>query len=229
MPCLCWNKMKKTLYFFLSCMGFFTLVSAQQIGQFDDEVAGLVKKYDSLKQQGENTRPTVVFVGSSSVRMWENIEGLSEEHFIINTGFGGSTAEDLLLYTQPLILDHYPDQVFIYEGDNDVFMHHSLGKIMRRMRKITSRIWDQNPECKLVIISAKPSIARWEFKKKYLRLNKRFSRWARRKDRMTYADVWTPMTPNGQLNQSLFIEDNLHMNSEGYRLWTQVIQPLLLK
>ena len=221
--------MKKTLLLLLCCFSLPTAVGAQQIGRFDDEVAGLVQKYDSIKQRQNSDIPTVVFVGSSSVRMWKNVEDLSEDHFIINTGFGGSTAEDLLQYTRPLILDHSPDQVFIYEGDNDVFMHQSLRRIMRRMRKITSQIWDQNPDCELVIISAKPSIARWDLKKKYLRLNKKFSRWAKRKEQMSYADVWTPMAPDGELNQSLFIEDNLHMNSEGYRLWTQVLQPLLLK
>lgn len=220
--------MKKTLLLLLCCFGLPAAIGAQQIGRFDDEVAELVQKYDSIKQRQNSDKPTVVFVGSSSVRMWKNVEDLSKDHFIINTGFGGSTAEDLLVYTRPLILDHGPDQVFIYEGDNDVFMHQSLRKIMRRMRKITSQIWDQNPDCEVVIISAKPSIARWDFKKKYLRLNKKFSRWASRKDRMIYADVWTPMAPDGELNQSLFIEDNLHMNSEGYWLWTQVLQPLLL-
>ena len=58
--------------------------------------------------------------------MWKNVEEISGQHNIINTGFGGSTAKDLLGYTDPLILDHNPDQVFIYEGDNDIFMEESL-------------------------------------------------------------------------------------------------------
>ena len=221
--------MRKTSYLFLVSLCICSLLSGQEGGRFDDEVAGLMKKYDSIKLVSPSKNPIVVFVGSSSVRMWKDVAKLSDRHFIINTGFGGSTAEDLVFYAAPLILDHQPDQVFIYEGDNDVFMHHPLRKIMRRMKKITKAIWQQNPNCEVVIISAKPSIARWDFKNIYLRLNRRFSRWASRKQHLSYADVWGPMAPMGELNSSLFIEDKLHMNAEGYRVWARVIQPLLIK
>lgn len=200
-----------------------------QKGRFDEEVQQLASTFDSIKSQWSDDRKTVVFVGSSSIRMWNNVGDISDQHNILNTGFGGSTAKDLLGYMDLLILDHDPDQVFIYEGDNDIFMDESVGCIMRRMRKIVRQIKKENKQCEVVIISAKPSVARWKWKDNYLKLNRRFERWANRKSRMAFADVWFPMMKDQKLDSELFIEDNLHMNAKGYKIWTEVLQPYLLK
>ena len=33
----------------------------------------------------------------------------------------------------------------------------------------------------------------------------------------------------GTLHTNIYKEDNLHMNAEGYKLWTSVLRPYLLK
>lgn len=219
--------MKKTCLLF--SLAFLVFQASWAQGRFDEEVQSLKAKYDSLRPSMNPDQKTVVFVGSSSIRMWKNVEDISGQHNIINTGFGGSTAKDLLGYTDPLILDHNPDQVFIYEGDNDIFMEESLRCIMRRMKRIVRRIKKDNPDCQVVLISAKPSLARWSFKEQYQKLNKRFYRWSKRKKNMEYADVWKPMLDGEELKNDLFIEDNLHMNDSGYQIWKTVLQPYLIK
>ncbi len=40
-----------------------------------------------------------------------------------------------------------------------------------------------------------------------------------------FADLWTPMLDkNGQVLTSIFLEDNLHMNAEGYKIWQAVLE-----
>jgi lysophospholipase L1-like esterase len=31
----------------------------------------------------------------------------------------------------------------------------------------------------------------------------------------------------GQIREELFVEDRIHMNEEGYRLWTEMLRPYL--
>ncbi|MGO4776441.1 hypothetical protein AB4084_13210, partial [Lysobacter sp. 2RAB21] len=39
-----------------------------------------------------------------------------------------------------------------------------------------------------------------------------------------YLDVFTPMLdPAGQSRPELFVADRLHMNAEGYAIWTRVV------
>ncbi|WGU68051.1 hypothetical protein QIU19_11995 [Capnocytophaga canimorsus] len=45
-----------------------------------------------------------------------------------------------------------------------------------------------------------------------------------------YIDITKVMyDTEGNLRQDIFVEDKLHLNTEGYRLWTEVIKPYLIK
>jgi lysophospholipase L1-like esterase len=47
---------------------------------------------------------------------------------------------------------------------------------------------------------------------------------------LTYVDVMTPMLDtDGQPRAELFSADGLHMNAEGYAIWTKTLKPLLLE
>ena len=74
----------------------------------------------------------VVFTGSSSIRLWEDLENCFEGYRILNRGFGGSHFSDLLFYADVLILKYRPVKVFIYEGDNDIAEGKPPDKIMKR-------------------------------------------------------------------------------------------------
>jgi lysophospholipase L1-like esterase len=44
---------------------------------------------------------------------------------------------------------------------------------------------------------------------------------------VSVVDVFTPMLKDGKPRPELFGPDNLHMNPDGYKLWTSIIKPLL--
>ena len=191
------------------------LVQAQD-STFNDEVLALNKKYDSL---WDVSKPTIVFTGSSSIRLWKDLEERFPEHHILNTGFGGSEAHDLLVHLDDLVLKYNPKKVFIYEGDNDISNGKRPRPIIKTFEAIISRIEDANAATQLVIISPKPSIARWRLKGKYKRLNKKLKNLAEKYDQIVFVDVWHIMLHGKKLNEALFIKDGLHMNTSGYDLW----------
>lgn len=192
---------------------------------FKSEVQEIQNKYANLSPQGK----TIVFTGSSSVRMWRSVSDLAPENTIVNTGFGGSQARDLWQHKEALITQFNPHQVFIYEGDNDLFAGVSPRKIKRITKKIIRAIQKNNKQTQIVLIAAKPSISRWDLRTKYEQLNGLFERLAAKKEPLIYADVWNPMLKEGELDKSLFISDGLHMNQKGYDIWVSVLKPLILK
>ena len=216
------NMTKKILASFYLLL-FSQVVWAQN--PFDEEVAQIQKKYKAAAL----VHPPIVFTGSSSVRMWPNLKDLAPAQRVLNTGFGGSQARDLLHFKEKLILQYKPKQVFIYEGDNDLFAGQSPRSVLRRTKRIFRAIKRQNKNTKVVLIAAKPSISRWHLKEKYLRLNRLFKQWAAKKQQIGYADIWSPMLKDGKLIKSLFISDGLHMNEDGYKIWEGVISPMVLK
>ncbi|MGB5699148.1 GDSL-type esterase/lipase family protein [Muriicola sp.] len=204
---------------------FCFLISNAQIPEdFSEEVALIAQRSDSIWDQN---RETIVFTGSSSVRLWEGLEDLFPDYQVLNTGFGGSQTSDLLEYIQPLVLSYQPKKVFIYEGDNDLIFKKYPARIIRTTKKVIDSIWRQYPNTQIVLISAKPSIVRWHLKKRYQRLNKKFKKLAENTSQLYFVNVWDNMLQNGAIDESLFIEDGLHMNQRGYDLWYEAIKPFL--
>ena len=191
---------------------------------FYSEVTAIQEKYN---KQIESKLQHIVFTGSSSIRFWDNLPLVFNDYSIVNTGFGGSQASDLLEVHQELILDFNPKKVFIYEGDNDIAFGKKSNKILKTIKKISRKIKRRSPDVAIVLIAAKPSIRRWNLKEKYVELNNKFERLSNRKKYIEYADVWSIMLEGDELNRTLFIQDGLHMNKKGYDLWEKAIKEFL--
>lgn len=201
----------------------FTL-NAQDPTRFQSQIEELVQK----EHQFESGKKLALFTGSSSVRMWKDVADYFPEYNVINNGFGGSHFSDLIYYYEALIPKYKPDYLFIYEGDNDIASDKKPGKILKEAKLLVDRIQQDLPETKVVLISAKPSVARWHLSKNYEKLNKKLERLANKTDNLKYADVWNAMLDeNGQVFTHVFLDDNLHMNKKGYDIWGKVIGEFL--
>ena len=203
---------------------FFSTLTAQDPEDFTEEVDKIQTKYDSVWDSGKDT---YVFTGSSSIRLWENLEEYFPEHQIVNSGFGGSETSDLLEFIDPLVLRYNPKKVFIYEGDNDISRKKKPKEVIIHFEEVISQIKNLGTANTIVIISAKPSIERWHLKGKYKRLNRRFKKMCAADPLLEFADVWTPMLVGRKLREDLFIEDGLHMNDKGYVIWYDVLKKFI--
>lgn len=169
-----------------------------------------------------------LFTGSSSIVMYKELARHFPDHQILNRGFGGSEFSDLLFYAGRVIYPYKPSRIFIYEGDNDVAAGEDPKKIIKEAKKLRKEIAKALPGIPVVFISAKPSLARWELKAQYEEVNKGLKRIADKTAHTLYADVWAAMLDeDGQVYDHLFLEDNLHMNPEGYEIWRKVLEPFL--
>mgnify|MGYP000704285916 CR=1 FL=1 len=208
-------------YFFLVFLFIGFQSVAQDPARFIEEVDAIEKKYDTL---WDSSKETIVFTGSSSVRIWKDLESKFPEHHIVNSGFGGSQASDLLTHIDKLVLRFKPTKVFLYEGDNDISAEKKSKDIITTTEEIIARIRKENENTRIILIAAKPSIARWNLKRSYKRLNRKFKRLSKKDPLIDFADVWRPMLQGKKVRQDIFIEDGLHMNDIGYELWYEVLK-----
>ncbi|WP_396635113.1 GDSL-type esterase/lipase family protein [Maribacter sp. R86514] len=197
---------------------------AQTENVFTNEVKDITVKYDSI---WDSNKETIVFTGSSSVRLWGDLKEKFPEHQIVNSGFGGSQASDLLFFIDELILSYNPKKVFIYEGDNDLWAKKSPTDVLNTTTEIIRRIKAKNASTQVILISAKPSISRWKIRNKYRRLNRKMNRFAKSDPTLFYVDVWKPMLNKRKLKTDIFIEDGLHMNQKGYDIWYDAMKDLV--
>jgi len=76
----------------------------------------------------------------------------------------------------------------------------------------------------------KPSVARWNLWPEYQKANAAIKALTEQDDLLDYIAIDEPMLDaNGMIDSTIFIKDMLHMNAEGYKRWTAIVQPYLTK
>ncbi len=181
------------------------------------------------KQDKTNPPPqgAVLFVGSSSIRMWP-LKHCFPDLPVINRGFGGSFVEDSLYYADRIVLPYKPRVIVFYAGDNDIASGKTPEQVFHDFTTFVKKVHEALPKTRIIYIAIKPSIARWKLIDKMREANRLIQDFTRKDARLTFVDIDTPMTgPDGRPRRELFLEDGLHLNDEGYALWTSLIQPLL--
>ncbi len=182
-------------------------------------------KRDSL----EKVKPgSNLFVGSSTLRMWADMQSYFPNAEVINRGFGGSMFVDLLYYAERLVMAYKPAKIFIYEGDNDIAHGMEVADVLKQAKEIREQIAKALPGVPVAFISAKPSVARWNLRDKYLAFNKQLRAYAIKTKKTEFIDVWTPMLDSRGEVQQVFLQDNLHMKPAGYQIWQKAIAPYLI-
>jgi len=183
------------------------------------------------KQDAKEAPPKegVLFVGSSSIRMWDLKKSFPDLP-AINRGFGGSQICDSTHYADALVIKHQPRVVVLYAGDNDIAQGGKKAEqVYRDFREFVAKVHQALPETRVVFISIKPSIARWKVADKMQEANKLIAADCEKKDdNLVFVNVWDAMLgEGGRPRKELLLEDGLHLNDAGYELWTKLLRPHL--
>lgn len=170
----------------------------------------------------------VVFVGSSTVRLWDTAAAFPELRSV-NRGFGGSQMEHALRHARELVTKHKPRLVVLYEGDNDLDAGKTPATVADEVRRFIERLAAECPDAKLVILSVKPSIARLHLRPQQDDLNARFRALADASaGRVAYFDgVGLLLDDAGQPRPECYVEDGLHLSAAGYGRWNTALRPTL--
>lgn len=174
----------------------------------------------------------ILFAGSSSFRLWKNIQDDFPGYTIINRGFGGSALPDVIRYMEEILFSYYPKQVVIYCGENDFAIDPKLSSdsVVERFKTLFKMIRERFKKTTITYVSMKPSPSRWKMKDQMMAANEGIKTYLKSQRRTNYVDVWGPMlAENGEPMKDLFLSDNLHMNSKGYAIWKEAITPFLIR
>jgi lysophospholipase L1-like esterase len=195
---------------------------------FASEIAAF-KRQDSISAPPKNA---ILLVGSSSFRMWKDVNSYFPGYTIINRGFGGSTLPDVIRYANDIILPYEPRQVIVYCGDNDLASSDTVTAemVLQRFETLYNLIRKQYRKTSIAFVALKPSPSRQRLLPKVEKANTLISEFLKKKKRTVFIDVFHPMLlPDGTIMPDIFLEDKLHMNAKGYAIWQKAIAPHLLK
>ncbi|VWX56512.1 Lysophospholipase L1 [Burkholderiales bacterium 8X] len=167
----------------------------------------------------------VLFVGSSTIRMWNSMaDDFRDLPVVINRGFGGSTMNDCNLFAKDLVVRYKPRQVLVYAGDNDLAEGRTPMQVLESFAHFASTVRGELPDVRISYISVKPSPSREKLLPQIRATNDMIAAYVRRLPNSEYIDIFTPMIDaDGRPRAELFRTDQLHLNAQGYALWKNVI------
>ena len=193
-----------------------------------DRFAREIDAFDTADRATPPAPGGIVFVGSSTIRLWttlvQDFAGLP----VINRGFGGSTFPDALHYLQRTVVRYHPRTVVVYEGDNDLATGRTPQQVADDYRTFVRGVRDSLPEARIVFLAIKPSPSRWTLESQRREANRLVRAIVSADPKQTFVDVGTPMLdPGGRPRPALFRADSLHMTPAGYVIWRSTVAPFL--
>lgn len=212
----------------------FAVVLALPTAQAQQKTPPFWNEIQAFKQQDKAQMPpknAILFVGSSSLRMWKNMQEMLPEYSVINRGFGGSNLLDLQRYLGDIVFPYQPKQIIIYSGENDIASDTvQAPEVLARFKTVFEQIRQQMPKVPIVFISIKPSPSRLKFNPIIEESNQLIRAYLKKQPKTKYVDVYSKMLlANGRPKPQIFIQDSLHMNQQGYQIWKKAITPYLTK
>ena len=177
-----------------------------------------------------NFQPQTLFYGSSSIRLWDSLASDFSSYKPINLGFGGSTLAACTWFFDRVMVGYQPERLILYAGDNDLGDGRHPEEIFLFFREFTERVNKRFGALPCYFISLKPSISRWAQISQFSFTNGLISAEIKNNHpNWTWIDIYSAMlNEHGYPKAEYFESDGLHLNKQGYQLWTNIIQNALL-
>jgi len=169
----------------------------------------------------------VLFVGSSSIRMWDSLAADMAPLPVVNRGFGGSSTRHVNAYFDRVVTAYRPRAIVLYAGENDIDAGESPAEVLVQVEYFMAlkdyRLGRQVP---VFYISQKPSKLRAAQFQRQSKANEAVKAFAAQRDDLEYIDIVPAMLEDGR-PKDLYVQDGLHMNAAGYAIWREHVRAAL--
>jgi hypothetical protein len=110
---------------------------------------------------------------------------------VINRGFGGSQLDDSTSFAERIIFPYHPRIIVLYAGDNDLAAGKSPDAVVAEYTNFAGVVHERLPQTRIIFVSIKPSIARWNLKDKIIETNRRIAEI--HADNLAFVDIYPHM------------------------------------
>lgn len=188
-----------------------------------------VEKLRQLDQIETYPDDAILFLGSSSIRLWDGIAEDLAPLVPIRRGFGGAQSVDLAVFGPELLQAHRYSMLVVFVANDisgeDGKSDHSPDDVLTWMREVWQASQQHQPDAPLLVIEVTPTNRRrhvWELQRI---LNHRLRDWTLQEPNVYFlptAEYF--LDSQDQVRSELFVEDRLHLSRQGYQLWGSLIR-----
>ena len=197
-----------------------TLFGQAKTNRFDKEILA----FENSDRTNPPPKDAILFIGSSSIRMWKTVREDFPDLKVINRGFGGSEVTDSTFFADRIIFPYEPKMIVFYAGGNDIHSGKSAETVFANYQTFVQTVHAKLPKTKIAYISIAPNPARWSEIERVRKANSLIENYNKTDKRLSFIDVHPVMLGEDHLPKpDIYLKDKLHMNASGYALWTKVV------
>ena len=187
-----------------------------------------IEKFKELDTKNDYAPESILFLGSSSIRLWETLKEDMAPMQLIQRGYGGAHFRDLIFYIDTILNEHDLSMIVCFVA-NDISQKNSneaVKTIIRNYDYVIKRIRKKHPNLPILQISITPTESRWHLWSKINELNMALKDYCASHSKMVFLETTSHfLNAEGLPKKELFRRDKLHLNKEGYSLWNSLIRP----
>jgi len=191
-----------------------------------------IEKLVARTREGPVPEDAVVFIGSSSIRLWSTLERDMQPLPVVQHGFGGAKLADIEYYAEQLVNPFAPRAVVVFAGTNDLQPGASKSPevLFETYRRFVERVRADLPNVPIYFIGITPSPMRWEIWDQAQDTNRRVREWSAGNPTLFYIETGPALLgEDGEPDGDNYMFDGLHLSAKGYAIWTGIIRTRLME
>lgn len=209
------------IFLFSFCSSVNKLSQNPEVAKWESEVRGL----EALSVSESDK--SILFAGSSSVRLWDSVAADMLPYQAIARGYGGAKLSDFVHYAHRIVSPHKCGAIALFiandiTGDlNDI----SPEEVLNLFKLTVKQIRKSQADVPVIWIEVTPTPSRWKSWPKISTANKLISEYCAENDKLFFLQTSHKfLNENGLPDEGLFVNDMLHLNRSGYKLWSECIK-----
>ncbi len=221
----------------LAVILFSILVSCSPLRKYQDlpEVKAWenqIEKFEMFDRTETYPNDAILFVGSSSIVLWKTLASDMAPYPVIQRGFGGSRLSDVAVYADRIVKPH-PCRAIVLFVANDITgstQDKSPEEVAALFKNVLKTIRKSHPDTPVFWIEVTPTSSRWkewpEVQKSTILIRKICNR---HKNTYSIRTDFAFLNKDGKPRDELFVSDKLHLNAQGYLVWSGIIRNELIR
>jgi lysophospholipase L1-like esterase len=189
-----------------------------------------VEAMEAADKTNPPPKNAMLFIGSSTIRLWRTLAQDFPGVPVINRGFGGTEIVDATHFADRLVFPHSPKRIILRAGGNDLNAGKTPEEVFADFKEFVAAIHAKLPGTEITFLSLSPSILRWQQAPREKSVNELVKGFIQGKPRLSYIETYElPLGPDGKPRAEVFVSDKLHFNAEGYKLLAERVRPFMEK
>lgn len=189
-----------------------------------------ILKLEERDRREQDPEHAILFVGSSSIRRWDTIAEDMKPWTTIQRGYGGAKFSDVAVYADRLTKPHQFDALVIFVA-NDIAgkeTDKTPEEVLRLVQYVVQRVRDHHPDPPIFFIAITPTSSRFDVWPKIRKVNQLVQEYCEANSGTHFIETASHyLNSAGSPRDELFVDDKLHLNPAGYKIWATLISTAL--